>query len=98
MVIGILENALIMYLKEKKPKFLFFKDRKGMNRSLRKKTEDPVIIPGKFLIQFPIGVALEPARCCWGHKNLWNVILSASLSCLHEMPLEILLLGSLFLR
>ncbi|KAL8163249.1 UNVERIFIED_CONTAM: hypothetical protein K2H54_015602 [Gekko kuhli] len=46
MVLGILENALIVYLKEKKPKLLFFKDRKGMNRFLRKKTEDPVIIPG----------------------------------------------------
>ncbi|XP_060108086.1 5-hydroxytryptamine receptor 3A-like [Heteronotia binoei] len=67
MVLGILENALIMYLKEKKPKFLFFKDRKGMNRSLRKKTENPVIIT--LLKQFSMGEGLDPAQCFCGCKN-----------------------------
>ncbi|XP_048343367.1 5-hydroxytryptamine receptor 3A-like [Sphaerodactylus townsendi] len=45
MVLGILENFLMMYLNEKKPTFLFFKDRKCMSRFWRKKTVDPVIIP-----------------------------------------------------
>lgn len=50
MVLGIMENALVMYLKEKKPTLIFFKDGKGLNRFLRKEREDPVIIPGKLLI------------------------------------------------
>ncbi|XP_054832285.1 5-hydroxytryptamine receptor 3A-like [Eublepharis macularius] len=49
MVVGIMEHALIMYLKEKKPKLPFFKDRKCMSRFLREETEDPVITPGSLI-------------------------------------------------
>ncbi|XP_062977572.1 5-hydroxytryptamine receptor 3A-like [Elgaria multicarinata webbii] len=47
LVLGILENAFVLYLKETKPKFLSFKGKKFMSRFLRKKkekdgSEDPV--------------------------------------------------------
>ncbi|XP_061469358.1 5-hydroxytryptamine receptor 3A-like [Rhineura floridana] len=41
MVLGILENAVVLYLKEKKSKFPSFKGNKFINRILRKKNKEP---------------------------------------------------------
>uniref|UniRef100_A0ABM5FMP3 5-hydroxytryptamine receptor 3A-like n=1 Tax=Pogona vitticeps TaxID=103695 RepID=A0ABM5FMP3_9SAUR len=45
MVLGILENAFILYLRERKPKFQYFKGKKFLSRFLRteeEKSEDPM--------------------------------------------------------
>lgn len=50
MILGILENALIVYLREKKLKLAFFKEWTFVNKFLRKEkkeTENPVADSGK---------------------------------------------------